>query len=225
MLSQKSLQPYLSGDISKYCYVTLALDSLYDRWQEGGGKGAYMSANPETKTVTCDPSSPLRLEGITLHPGEHFPVDVTFVPRSGVTVPFDVSDFKIAIRQIIRDGKRSWVYGAVVYSVNIAASDTPQQRRTPQAETGSKPEESPYYAVYPNPVSGSLTIRYSGMKNTSANHSLTDIAGRLLISRHDISMQPGSAYYLKMNALPPGAYLLSIEDADGNRSSHQLIKE
>ncbi len=227
MITQKDVEKHLAGDISKYIYITLNLGDLYDRWQEAGGHGNYAAINPETKTVTYDPATPLRLEGINLHAGEHFPVDLTFTLRSGVTVPFDVKDFNIYIRQLIHEGKKDDIYGVVVYNVNIAATSQGQSRGTQNTNAGiALPEAlSPYYSAFPNPVSGTLSIRYSGSIKTQADFTLTDVSGKLIARKSGIMLQPGGTYQMKMGSLPAGIYILRTEDTSGNSDTRKITKE
>lgn len=226
MLAQKDIERHLAGDISKYAYVSLSLGSLYDRWQAAGGRGNFATANAETKTVTYDPASSLRLEGINLHAGEHFPVDIAFTLRNGVEIPYPIKDFNLCLRQLINEGKGDEVYGAVVYNINIAATAGGRQRGAQQTTgTGIKLQTSPFYTAYPNPVSGTLNIRFSGSSRSIASILVTDITGKVVFSRENVTMLPKSIYGVKMGQFVPGTYFVHITDTSGNVSVQKISKE
>lgn len=221
MLSLRDMYRHLSGDISPYCRITLELGDLYDRWQSGGFLGSYESKDDIAKTVTYNPAHPLRLEGIVLQANEHLPVYITFSMISGVSVPYEISDFRVFIRQLLpATGK---VCGAVSYDINIGA--TPGYKH---AQTGAGPApavEIPRYSVYPNPTTGMLNIRYIGTKGTTASMTISDITGAVLLRKEGVPLQANGAYQMDMKTIASGVYVLKIEDASGNSVVRKIVKE
>lgn len=224
MISQKDIDRHLSGNISEYVFITLKLGELFDRWQASGGVGNFATINPELKTVTYDPSSPLRLHGINLHAGEHFPIDVTFSLRSGVKIPYKVDNYNIYARQFISEGNGDRLYGVVKYCVNIAANDV-EQAQKPSDVRNPAIELPASYSVYPNPVSDLVRVGYSGTVSAIVRVYLTDITGKTIFRKHDIRMHPGSTFEFKISQMAPGTYMIHIEDDLGNVGSQKVTKD
>ncbi len=185
-----------------------------------------MSKDGETKTVTYDPSSPLRLEGITIHPGEHFPVDINFVQRSGVTVPNDIKDFNVYIRQLVHENNTKHIYGAYVYGINIAATDNALNKRGQTATNpGISTKPAAFYTVYPNPTSSMLNIRYAGTDNALVEVAVTDVSGKTVYRRSNVPMQNGFVYSIKMSSLPSGTYFIRLADNSGHTDTQKFTKQ
>lgn len=90
----------------------------------------------------------------------------------------------------------------------------------PTAADASSP--APAVALWPNPSSGQLHVRLSGVRH-GAVLEVHDLLGRIWLLR-DISANP--VLDLNLGQLPPGHYLLRIVPAngDGIRSAHFLIR-
>lgn len=85
--------------------------------------------------------------------------------------------------------------------------------------TGIEKENSPSFAIYPNPASSQVTI--SGADNLAAIR-LYDLLGNLV---YEQCVQSQAQHDVSLAALPSGAYIAELQTASGKVSRHKLIKD
>jgi hypothetical protein len=71
-------------------------------------------------------------------------------------------------------------------------------------------------SVFPNPASSTVEIKFS--KETTGLYTLTDLAGKEILS----GKLQGRSAAIDVSALPPGVYLLQLENEEG-RSVHKIM--
>lgn len=87
--------------------------------------------------------------------------------------------------------------------------------------TGFKNNLTAQYRMYPNPANERLTIEdpASGIQSIR----ICDLFGKtMLLSDHDSKT---GRHDIDLSALAGGVYLIELEDADGNKVRHKLVKE
>jgi hypothetical protein len=80
------------------------------------------------------------------------------------------------------------------------------------------------YNVYPNPVNKTLSIAYSGTDNRTSTITVTDVAGKVMISKETVELAAGSVYNLNTAALAPGVYFVNIKDNKGSTNTFKITK-
>lgn len=223
MLTDKDIQKHFAGNLSDYIYATLTLDPvLFDRWVAAGAAGSYGLINPETKSVTYDPSTPLRLDGISLAPGERFTVGIMFQLRDN-TVPFNIDDKHIYVRQLTTDSLGDHVYGNVSYDIHID-TDNPDNGLKPTLWRTASVAPAQNFAVYPNPANDVVNLYYSGAENVTIDIEVTDITGRHIYNAKAVSFENGRTLGINIASNTPGVYIVHLKNGKGLNESYRLTK-
>jgi hypothetical protein len=218
MISDRAIQPHIGGSLSEYMYVKVALGDLFERWRAGGSMGSPMEISEEERAVYFDPSTPLRLDNITLNPGERMGLDVSFALRDGVVLPFDISGQQLHFRQYKVDGDKEELYGNVTFGINISKAIGAD------GEDLAKLAGSGRYGVYPNPVNRQLNIVSQYAETVTARITVLDITGRTMMQQQDVTLNSNSVYPLNVSSLVPGVYFVKISDNKGNVQSFKVSK-
>ncbi len=223
LITDKDVHRHLAGNLSEFVYAKVDLGGLYDRWAAAGKKGNYASADDEGKTVLYDPSTPLSLEGIVLNPGEMLPVNISFVLRDGVAVPFDVPMQQVHFRQfMVEEGKGEMLYGNVSFGLQIAMDDDARPQSRGMSSTGTGYEIASRYSVYPNPVSGMLSIVDGDVQRGAKTlFELTDVTGKVLISKE----LTNSKESVNVSQLASGIYLYRMVSDGCVTGKGKVVKE
>lgn len=222
VLNNKDIHKHFAGNLSEYMYAVIKLDNtVWSRWVSGGSMGQYGTVDNEKHTISYDPATPLRLDNITFNPNEKFPVDISFVIRDGVTVPFDVQQQEIHFRQLAKESsdQDEYVYGNVTFQFNIAAMEGTGNKRS--GGSGNIMSNAKAYTIYPNPTSNSLNI----VRNTgsgTATLTITDITGRIMLSATGINLN-SDPYRVNVAGLPTGVYFVKIAGSDGGATTEKVI--
>jgi len=226
MLTDRDIHKHFAGNLSEYMYVTVKMDpNLFTAWANGGYYGTYASMDQENNTVTYDPSTPLRLDSITLDSGTHYYADLTFTLRDNITIAVPAIQ-KIHFQQLYNNNGHECTYGEVSYRVHIedttAEKNNNGQRQSPKPIV--KTESSNYYTVYPNPAYDVLYISWLGDKQSSVNVTILDMTGRLIIRQDNVIMQNGTPAQINIENLVPGMYLINLQDVNGFRKTYKISK-
>ena len=79
--------------------------------------------------------------------------------------------------------------------------------------------------VYPNPTSGDLTIEFSSYAGGQYNITITDMAGRTILTE-DVKATSGlNQHKLDLGSANPGMYVLHLKDANGDINVTKVTKE
>jgi hypothetical protein len=78
-------------------------------------------------------------------------------------------------------------------------------------------------AVYPNPTSGSVTVRLGTQQAGQVNLRVYDALGRTILLKEFTNAQPGEALGLDVQHLPSGTYMLEVVNG-AYHSLHKLIR-
>jgi hypothetical protein len=221
LINNKDIKKHFAGDLSDYITATLHLGDLYDKWQTGGGLGVFGVVDAENKTVSYDPSTPLRLDNISLDADESYIVTVDFTLRDGVSIPFDVTGQEVHVRQLIAGSGGDEIYGNVSFDINFAQDSISDDKFT--RRTSSIINKTAYYLVFPNPVSNMLNVSFSGEDNTTADIFISDVTGRVVVKKR-MKMQNGLNTGINTSSLVPGLYYVRINDNHSNIETYKLIK-
>ncbi|PZF72190.1 hypothetical protein DN068_14750 [Taibaiella soli] len=223
LLTSKDINKHFAGNLSDYMYATLTLDPvLFDRWVAAGAMGSYGIIDPEKKSVTYDPATPLRLDNISLAPGEAFTVGITFQFR-GADVPSNIDDQHIYLRQLTTDADGDHVYGNVSYDVHID-TDHPDNGLFPTLWRTANLTAPQSFIVYPNPANDFVNLNYTGKDNVIADIEITDITGRHINSIPAVSFQNGQSYGINIASLVPGTYIVHLKNNKGLNESYRVSK-
>ena len=99
-------------------------------------------------------------------------------------------------------------------TVNYCVESEPSNKsgfskKLSKVKTNETSENS--FKVYPNPVSGTLFIRTSGLDKSNVNMTLYNIQG-VKINSKNLDTRSSQSFEVNVNALPSGLYILKIED-------------
>jgi len=223
IITDRDIQLHYSGNISQYAYVTLYLGDLFNVWQANGGQGSFASINAKERTVTYDPSTPLRLDGIRLSPGEKYYIYLDFTIRNNTNGQAPVTDQRIHVRQLANDGKQEYVYGDVSFAINISTDG-----RNGNAKKGSGNIESlasvHQYQVFPNPVDNLLNIQLTGADNATIDVKVLDITGKAVFIKQNVTVQKSQPFTINTAGLHSGAYIIQISDKAGKSETYKITK-
>ena len=81
---------------------------------------------------------------------------------------------------------------------------------------GSVPQNKSFY-MFPNPVVGVASLRWSELKDGNFNVRVTDLQGRLLLQKR-FNALPGNECAIDVSALPAGVYFCSLTGENEIRS-------
>lgn len=102
---------------------------------------------------------------------------------------------------------------------SIVTAQTVTERRSPAQPLVSKVEVS----TYPNPFQGDVNVKLSlPEKAERINFTVTDISGRIILTREIRNLQPGVTVQnvgLEGTTLQPGVYILKVSGLPGNNKS------
>jgi len=223
VITDRDIQLHYAGNLSQYAYVTLYLGDLFNVWQANGGHGNYASINKKERTVTYDPSTPLRLDGIRLAPGEKYYIYLDFTIRSSTNGKAPVTDQRIHVRQLANSSDGEYVYGDVSFAVNISTDGRNGKAR--KANSAIENVSSIHnYEVFPNPVNNLLNIQLTGRDNVVADITVMDITGKTIIVQKGVSLSKSQSYSINTAALQNGAYLIRVNDDTGISESFKITK-
>lgn len=79
-------------------------------------------------------------------------------------------------------------------------------------------------AVYPNPTSGSVTVRLGTQQAGQVNLRVYDALGRTLLTKEFTNTQPGERLGLDLQHLSSGTYMLEVVNGT-HHSLHKLVRE
>jgi len=219
MIKDRDIQLHFAGNLSEYMYVTVKMDSgLYAAWRNGGSLGNYAGIQQDS-SIVYDPATPLLLKGITLQPGDKFHADISFILRDSIGINVPVNNQKMHFRQLI--DSNSQVYGDVSYSIYITTDDGSSGRHSAPQQPKTVTTIN-HYNIYPNPAFDILNIAWSGAKETTADITILDIAGRVISKLQGITMQNGNAELINISNMEPGIYLVYIHDTNGNKQTSKI---
>src|SRR5690606_39110700 len=102
VVTDRHMHPSFSGDLSAYMYATLHLDDLYDLWKNAGRHGNAVIYDDIEKTVTFDPSVPLRLDSIPLTGYASYPVLIEFAVRENTPIDYPITGDRIHVRHLVQ---------------------------------------------------------------------------------------------------------------------------
>lgn len=214
LTTDKDIFRHFAGNLSEYVTIEAKLDpALFARWWNAGHTGSYAAANQQTSTITYDPSTPMRLENITLAGGEKFSVILSFKLRPNVAISGPASQL-VHFRQLI---DREPVSGNVSFRVNVFPDENGPKNR-PSAIPAIQ-EQPAHYQLFPNPASNKVFVRYTGSAETTIRIRLTDLSGRVLLER-TTPVSAGMKYPLDISLLSPGVYFITT----GNDQEQRTFK-
>lgn len=122
------------SNLNQFVRIDVALGDLFAKWVAGGSLGTYSSVNYNTKTVTFDGTTSVRLDNIMMDPGAQYPVAVSFntVPGAKVAqmpqemVCFRQLSFNGAIDTLVDTLHGTYVDTTIDSVTHIATYDTLQ---------------------------------------------------------------------------------------------------
>ena len=135
MANQFTLHPGTGvSNLNQFVRIDVALGDLFAKWVAGGSLGTYSSVNYNTKTVTFDGTTSVRLDNIVMDPGAQYPIAVSFntVPGAKVAqmpqemVCFRQLSFSGVIDTLVDTLHGSYVDTTIDSVTNIATYDTIQ---------------------------------------------------------------------------------------------------
>ena len=88
---------------------------------------------------------------------------------------------------------------------------------------GSVPQNKSFY-MFPNPVVGVASLRWSELKDGNFNVRVTDLQGRLLLQKR-FNALPGNECAIDVSALPAGVYFCSLTGENEKRSIKFIKKQ
>jgi hypothetical protein len=218
--SERSIFRHFAGDFSGLGSVTLHLGDLYNVWVSSGGLGTVAGQNAQLRTVTFDGANTLRLENIPLPAGQKYVIGVEFSLDSPLVVN-ETSRHIFHARQF-NTANPDEIYGAVNYEVTVSpavASNLIKDRldSSPAGTEGS-------FHLSPNPTSGILQIRYSGLKANTADIVVRDMTGKDIMTSKAI-FTPGATQEIDLSELASGVYMVSMTDASGKTEAYKVVKK
>jgi DNA/RNA endonuclease G (NUC1) len=84
------------------------------------------------------------------------------------------------------------------------------------------------FVALPNPTTGLVTVRFSGTAlelGKAASISITDMQGRILLTRSIAVMKGNNQLLLDLAKYTPGAYLVQLQTSDGKVQITKLVKQ
>jgi hypothetical protein len=78
------------------------------------------------------------------------------------------------------------------------------------------------FAVYPNPANGTFTAAIHSDKSGSAAMSITDIAGKVLVTKTMLLQAGSNTISTEINQLPAGVYIVNV-NTGGKVTSQKLV--
>ena len=221
LITDKDIHKHFSGNISQYVYGTIKLPTnVWNHWWAAGHHGTYGRANATTHTISYDPATPLRLDNVPLSPDQPSIFTLTLTLR-GIPIPDDVAPGVIHYRQLLETDSTETVCGNVSIAVNFV-KDKPDDCRKAQPAAGRL--TTSFYTVYPNPVSNTLTISFTGATNETATIAVADITGKVLIRKQGLSFKAGAQQQLDVSKLTPGIYIVHITASGGTEETYKVNK-
>jgi hypothetical protein len=116
-----------------------------------------------------------------------------------------------------------WFRVRISNSSNCASSDS--VKITFKDCTGIEEKASgPIYEIYPNPNNGTFTLK---IRNHSPGHitiRLQNALSLLIFEDKDVEVSRGFIRTYKLNTLPPGIYILVLEDNEGRNNFKMIVK-
>lgn len=248
LINNKDIFRHFAGNMSEYMFAKVQLtEDLFNKWVEGGRLGNYGEVNEGEFTFIYDPASPLRLDNITLEPNTKYNVQLDFIMKDSVIIPEDIADQEIHFRELTMEPSETWVnsddstgtgsgngdevpmeetvYGNVSFNFNIASTKTNPPAQRGSKENGLKASaEDGNFLVFPNPVSKTLSINYTGAIGQEVTISVTDIVGRTVIPLRKVSFEKNRVVTLNTTMLAPGNYIVNIIDSQGTTLNFKVTK-
>ncbi|MFB2119230.1 S8 family serine peptidase, partial [Parapedobacter sp. 2B3] len=238
LATQNQLAPFVHGHLANYIEGTILLGDLYDVWEDGGKMGHVSGFDDDLKTVSWNLESPLRLDNLEIDENEQYYVILTFNLKSGLTsIPYEIKDQLIHLRLLTPrevdvdngDGTtlqvtRDYIHSAVNYSINIQNDGAGEEKRGRINGINNLMEGSmDRITVYPNPVNGEMTIVLSESGSESYDVGVTDISGKIVYERHNVTFM-GGEWKINTGTFTPGTYQVHITDKTGKAFVHKFIK-
>ena len=136
----------------------------------------------------------------------------------------------------LRDGNILIIYPMVVDTFHFVlyASDNYGAVDSTRIEILYKPDftylnifhKGTKFAVFPNPVKGSFKIQYMSETNQKLKLFITDMAGKIILQKDNITIIPGiNIYKIEIHGkIKPGAYILQLLDTKQLLSMKMLVQ-
>lgn len=236
LITENQLLPYIAGNLSKYMSVTVHLGELYDVWDAGGLQGNPTSYNEGAKTVTWNMEEPLRLENIELEDGDKYFVMLEFNIKSGISLVHEVKDkllhFRLVSPQTVEidngDGTtfevtRDYVHSAVNYNISITEETGEGKPGKPTNTESLMQNKTSWFEVYPNPVSGQLTVSISENTKSAYRLTVTDISGKVIFEDNK-AMFENKLYHINTSLFTPGVYHIQLIDKANKTQVKKFVK-
>lgn len=234
IITENQLLPYIAGHLATYMSMKVYLGDLFDVWDAGGKLGNPTSFDETSKTVTWNMEEPLRLENIELEDEDKYFIMLQFNIKSGVSLPYEVKDKMVHLRLVSPqtvevdngDGTtfnvtRDYVHSAINYSVSIVEDGGVEKPEKPN-DINSIIEEN-WFDVYPNPVSGKLTLLVYESENITYKVVVSDIAGKVVYSDQK-AVFTNNKYSIDTKLLGTGSYFVTIKDRMGRDHTKKFVK-
>ncbi len=87
-----------------------------------------------------------------------------------------------------------------------------------ETETGSR------YEIYPNPNNGTFTLKIRNHSHGHVTIRLQNAINLLIFEDRSVDVSGGFNKIYKLNLLPPGIYILTLEDNDGKNFIKMIVK-
>jgi uncharacterized delta-60 repeat protein len=155
-------------------------------------------------------------------------IDSTFGTNGKTKVDFGLSNDESFAVTIQQDGKfiitgysqQNWIRIALARFQGYFES-TAGRNRLKSVKTSNLSEH--LFSIYPNPATSEATLSFHAEGKYSV--TVADITGRVMQSVNGLAAGGMNVIQLHLNKIPPGVYLVKINDTTNNIQALKLIKQ